>query len=229
MTEAALDATESSPTRARSARIWRRAGLAVGGFVLLGALAHAPFARSLLARVGGCPMGAPLSASELESKRVEAARKIQGAAAAAARPAFGFALDVDTRTEARAWAAAQGATCNDKLAGAALECARAGDDALDVFFQFDPKGRLVALDVMREHVAPDRAAALVRDEIARLTREAGAPTKAHGETTGAYLAGELHQASAEFRFSDYAADVSATHTLDEGVMVRMQYRSIPKG
>ena len=226
MTEATLDAPAPAP---RARRIWRRVGLALGGVVLLGGVAHAPFARSLLARVGGCPMGAPLSASELESKRVEAARKIQGSAAATARPAFGFTLDVDTRTEARAWATQLGAACTDELAGAALRCARTGEDALDVFFQFDPKGHLVALDVMRERVAPERAATLVRDEIARLTREAGPPAKANGETTAAYLSGELHQTSAEFRFSDYAADVSATHMLGEGVMVRMQYRSIPKG
>lgn len=224
MSEAALEPTGGSRPNART--VLRRVAMGAAALFAVGALGHAPFARAWLAKLGGCPMGAPLSAAELEARRVEAVKKIAGTTDARSRPAFGFALERSTRGDARAWAAEHGGGCEDEPGGAALRCK--ATDGTDVFFQYGPRGDLVALDVMREGVSPARAAELVKAEIALLTREAGPPARALGETDAAYLAGPLRQVNAEFRFRDYAADVTASN-LGEGVLVRMQYRSIPKG
>lgn len=53
------------------------------------------------------------------------------------------------------------------------------------------------------------------------------PSAVQGTADPAHLGGYLDRAATEFRFADYAADVSATNLGERGIVVREQYRSIP--
>ena len=54
-----------------------------------------------------------------------------------------------------------------------------------------------------------------------------ADANVQGTADPAHLGGYLDRAATEFRFADYAADVSATNLGERGIVVREQYRSIP--
>jgi hypothetical protein len=207
---------------------------------LLGAAValHTPAGRSLLGARSGCPWGgeAP-SAAKLEELRVKSAAslKVAGAARASARPAFGFVLDRSTRADVTAWAARTSATCTDEIGGGALRCELAdgnpteegGVAVRDAFFRFDPQGVVVGIDLMRSGTDGAKAASVLTSIAGRIAREAGPPSAVQGSADAAHLGGYLDRAATEFRFADYAADVSATNLGERGIVVREQYRSIP--
>jgi hypothetical protein len=127
-----------------------------------------------------------------------------------------------------------GTTCSEELKGAALRCEAAerkgGDEDVpvrDAFFRFDPRGVLVGVDLMRDGTNGEKAAAVLATITAQISREAGPPSTVQGTASSAHLAGYLNRAGSEFRFANYAADVSATNLGEQGVVVREQYRSIP--
>jgi len=198
---------------------------------------HTPSGRALLG-VGGCPWGkgAP-SATKLEELRLRSAATLKpsGVTRASARPAFGFVLDQSTLAEVTAWAAGASAICREEIGGAALRCELAEKNATeesgvavrDAFFRFDPRGVVVGIDLMRDGTDGGRAAAVLATISERITREAGPPTTTRGAADATHLASYLDRAATEFRFADYAADVSATNLGERGVVVREQYRSIP--
>lgn len=202
-------------------------------------LTHTSSGRALLG-LGGCPWGgAPPSAEKLEDSRVKSAAPLKTTVRAAARPAFGFVLDKSTRAELTAWGASVGATCKEELRGAALRCeasaenegrpiaAEGGIPIRDAFFRFDPRGVLVGVDLMRDGTDGVKAASALTAISERIARDAGPPTTVQGTASPAHLSGYLNRAATEFRFADYAADVSATNLGPQGVVVREQYRSIP--
>lgn len=214
--------------------------IAAVGVPLLGCAValHTPAGRALLGGASGCPWGkAPPSAAKLEELRIKSAEtlKVAGAARATARPAFGFVLDQSTRAEVTTWAARAGATCTDELAGGALRCELAdrnsteesGVSVRDAFFRFDPRGVVVGIDLMRDGTDGAKAAAVLTSISGRIAREAGPPSTVQGTADPAHLGGYLDRAATEFRFADYAADVSATNLGERGIVVREQYRSIP--
>lgn len=213
----------------------RKLSLAVtslGGVIALVGLAHVPSVRGAV--LGGsaasCPFMRAPSAAELEGIRAKSVASLRNGktAAAPARPAFGFRLDASTKEDVRAWAKTAGARCDDELDGAAIRCEGARADGIavkDAFFRFDPEGRLVAVDVMREGRPPAEALALHAALVADATRVLGAPSAEH-VATAADLGAPLARASAEYRFADYAADLGATNMGGEGVVVREQYRSL---
>ena len=134
-----------------------------------------------------------------------------------------------------AWGTRVGATCREEIAGAALRC-ETGDKPVategeipvrDAFFRFDPRGVLVGVDLMRDGTDGEKAAAVLTTITAQIARAAGPPSTVQGTASSAHLAGYMNRAGSEFRFADYAADVSATNLGDRGVVVREQYRSIP--
>ncbi len=185
---------------------------------------------------GGCPWEqAPPSADKLEDFRVKNLATLKATTRAAARPAYGFVLDRTTKAEVTAWGASVGAACGEELGGAAVRCegkdrpmpAEGGGAVHDAFFRFDPKGVLVGVDLMRDGTDVDKAAAVLTSISDRITHEAGPATTVKGTASSAHLAGYLNRAATEFRFADYAADVSATNLGVQGVVVREQYRSIP--
>ncbi len=199
---------------------------------------HTRAGRALLG-TSGCPweQGAP-SAARLEESRVKSATVLKSNASirAAARPAFGFVLDQSTRADVKSWSARAGSTCTDELGGAALRCeptdktrsAENGVGVSDAFFRFEPSGVLVGIDLMREGTDGEKAAAVLTTLTERISLAAGPPSTVQGTASSAHLAGGyLNRAATEFRFADYAADVSATNMGERGVVVREQYRSIP--
>ena len=151
---------------------------------------------------------------------------------AAARPAFGFTLDKSTKAEVLAWARSVNAPCNEEVGAAALRCEgipqpETGLPVRDAFFRFDPRGGLVGVDLMRDGTDSAKAVSVLTEIVGRVAREAGPPTTVQGTAAPASLGGYLDRAATEFRFADYAADVSATNMGKQGVIVREQYRSIP--
>lgn len=189
---------------------------------------HTPVGRRLLGG-SGCPWGgAPPSAAQLEDFRVKSAAPLKASARAQTRPAFGFALDTSTKADVLAWGARVGAPCTEEIGGAALRCEPAnGEPVRDAFFRFDPRGVLVGVDLMRDGMDSAKAASTLSEIAERIAREAGPPSTVQGTASPAKLGGYLDRASTEFRFADYAADVSATNLGEQGVVVREQYRSIP--
>lgn len=197
---------------------------------------HTSAGRKLLG-AGACPWGgqAP-SAERLEEFRTKSAAPLKANARAQARPAFGFELDKSTKGDLTAWAIRASATCKEEIGGAAMRCEGAGGGIVaeaggipirDAFFRFDPRGVLVGVDLMRDGTDGEKAASLLTAVTARIAREAGPPTTVQGTASSAHLSGYLDRAATEFRFADYAADVSATNLGEQGVVVREQYRSLP--
>lgn len=178
-----------------------------------------------------------MSPQALEEHRVAAMKPLAGEARAPTRAALSFTLSATTRGDVTAWTAAHGLACKDQVAGTALRCNDVDPKTLDdgtvpiddLFFVFDPAGKLVALDVMHQGASPDDASRLLDDASARLRRVLGVPpTSTTGDRTSTYLtSAPLAQTAIEYRFRDLAVDVSATNFGDRGVIVREQYRAIP--
>lgn len=213
---------------------WMIAAAAAVSIIAAGGLAHTRAGRALFG--AKCPWeGAPPSAARLEDFRAKNAVKLKGTARATARPAFGFVLDQSTKADVTAWGSRVAATCREEIGGAALRCessARpiAAENEIpikDAFFRFDPRGVLVGVDLMRDGTDGEKAAAMLNTLTERVAREAGPPAAVQGMASPSHLAGYMNRAATEFRFADYAADVSATNLGEEGIVVREQYRSIP--
>jgi len=201
--------------------------------------AHTKHGRPLLALLRGapgCPVGAgKLSPEQRDAAQVKVLSPLRGAERAAARPAFGFALERTTRAEVEQWAAQKGVRCEPTKHGLALRClavpaavlAEAEHDVDSLLFLFDGASHLVAVDASRAQLSPEEAAHLVEAVTGALAAKAGPPAKQDGEADPDYLTGgSLRRVGAEFRFSDYRAQVSATN-LGEKMFVREQYQSIP--
>jgi hypothetical protein len=226
--------------RAGGSRRRRATAALLGAAAVLGvvAFAHTRAARPLLGWLGlgsGCPMSlAGQTPASLEQRRVETMRPLAGTEPAHARPALGFVLGRTTRAEVSTWAMAHSVPCTDTLLDTALRCRDVGAAAAmepegipiaDAYFRFDPGGTLVAVDVMHQGTNGAAAARFLDGASARLSRDVGAPSHVDIEPEPA-LATLYGQSSVEYRFRDYAADVSATNFGEVGVVVREQYRAI---
>ena len=207
-------------------------------------LAHTSAGRPLLGAVtrmahGGCPFGydKPMSPAQRERASSTFAASHRGEHSAASRPALGFELDVTTRAEVVARLGKQGIACTaskglsdltcNGVPSAALAGATAPAPARDLWFTFGTKQQLLSViavsrDVQAEPVS--HAFVATRDA---LDRDAGAVSQVHGNADPQALsAGALHQASAEFRFTDYYALARVTN-LGKGFMLTEEYRSLP--
>ncbi len=201
----------------------------VGLFAVIGALAHWRMTATK------CPWERTASAQEIEdARKVQAASLRQNATEKAkARPASGLVLETTTKAELQTWAGEKGLACHDEMGGAALRCESQGNAALnDVFARFNPKGVLVGLDIVHTATTPNDAAEKLTTLARSIESATGPATSKRGEPTAETLgAARLSHAAFEFRFVDYAADVSATNfiTADDpksGVVVREQYRAL---
>ncbi len=219
----------------------RRAKIALGASVglpltaalLVGAL-HSRAARPYLGRLGvrkGCPVNMDaVTPASLENERLAAIPALRGEGSASARPAMGFQLARATRNEVRAWARNTNAACEERFEAAEMHCAGVPPTSSprDVVFRFEPAGVLVAVDVMRRANTPEDAAHAIAETSSELAHEVGPPKATTGEATAAFLGAEPYRrATIQFRFRDYAADVSATNLAGRGIIVREQYRAIP--
>ena len=209
--------------------------------VALAAFAHTSAGRPLLSQLArlapgasvGCPLAmAHASPSLLESHRATSTISLRGAALtpARSRPALKWTLVATKRSDVVAWASANGVACSEELAKMVLRCKdvhEAGVSVRDLYLRFDAADALVGVDVMREGASGDAAADAFASATARVSAEAGAPTATRGEATATSLEGATYAtASAEYRFRDYAADISATNFGADGIVVREQYRAL---
>ncbi len=205
---------------------------ALGATVGLVGVLHMPFARGLLMRVGGCPVGRA-SLAELEPARRDAVRAERGTLPAPARPALGFDLDRTTRAEMNAWADRSKVSCHEKREGlvfcdnvpaAALGLPDVDGPVSEVHFGFDTRGVLVDLATMRMHTTARPA----RDIEERLVKAVGAPQQKNGSFDDEHLAleGAKGLSTASFRYRDYIAEISAMRFQAQGLVVREHYMSV---
>jgi hypothetical protein len=179
---------------------------------------HTPWGRPALMWIaqtaGGCPVGmGKATPAQIEAHRQETMKAMRGKERAPARPALGFTLMQSTRADITSPA------CKEEMKGTALRCT---EGTSNVLYRFDDKGTLVAVDVMHEGGSPEDAMRRLAEVEKRLAGTLGSPqTK-----SDAPLAEPYARASVEYRFHDYAADVSATN-FGDAVVVREQYRAIP--
>ena len=196
--------------------------------------------RAVPASTARCPLGYDVKATPAarEAGRRRFAATHAGLAVAGARPALGFTLDVTSRSDVQAWAAAHGVRCVPPRSGADLECDDVPPAALPaelggvglktLWLELGAGDRLIAVRALRQapQVAP------VSDAFGTLTatlrRRVGQPVAVRGEATPAALsAGTLRQASAEYRFKDYYAITRATNLGRDGFALTEEYRSLP--
>lgn len=215
--------------RAASRAAIAAAALAIAALVAVAAL-HTRMGHSLSARLGGCPVASgKVSAEQRDRARKLASAGSHGAPRAPARPAFGFALDVTTLGDVHAWARSEGLDCDDSGAGL-VKCAHVpGPQGIvdELVMAFDGRDRLVNVTTFRTHLDPDTAAATARGIAASLAGALGPPTTSAGAFDGADLAtpGLAGLATVSYRFSDYAADVTAMNLARSGPSIREHYMS----
>ena len=226
--------------RALGRRVAQIACASVALLALVG-LGHTRAARPLIAWMGGSAPGCPvreIDPVKLEAARVASLAPLRGKDLAPVRPALQFVLRTSTRRDVVIWARASHVPCGDEMNGGALRCrdvpatatgAQIGaSDVNDLFFRFDPAGSLVSVDAMHAGVSGEAASTYLDTVSVALSKDLGPADKPMGEHSARYLSGDLYaQSSTQFRFRDYAADVSATNFGDRGVVVREQYRPIP--
>ncbi len=222
--------------RAGSKRTWVVAASTLAGATALVGVLHAPFARSLLMRAGGCPMGgARMTATESEVGRHMGAQANRGTSPAPARPALGFVLERTSLADVRTWTKSHRLSC-DEPHPALIVCTKvpatllglpAGESAVDdLALGFNQRDLLVNATTFRSHLTPDAAASAARQIVSGLASALG-PAAA---TAGTFDAAHLAQAPASsvavlsYRYSDYVASVSAMN-MPEGATVREQYMS----
>jgi hypothetical protein len=214
-----------------------RVGLAAALVTGLIGVLHAPFARPLLMKIGGCPVG-KASAAEVEEGRMQAVRKTRGSVPAPSRPALGFALDGSVPEDVLAWAEKKGISCKEKREGMLLTCKDVPANVLpdrpqengtidEVSFAFRPRDRrLVNVTAMSFRLSPDEAARRMTASVDRVRPDLGAPAIASGDVTKERFAnGGFVTATTTWSYSDYEAQMTATSFNGRGVALREQYLS----
>jgi hypothetical protein len=230
-------ARAGAPKSLTRRRVFAAIGLPLAVVGLIG-LAHLPFARSFLAAAGGCPAAfARASPAELEKTRGEAMKALRSDRVATGHGALRFTLGASTKSEVLDWADASGAACTEEMKGAAVRCKNVGADAVhapaqglafsDVFFRFDPKHTLVAVDAMHDGAPVGQAIHYFEAASRKLESDFGPPTPTPMPTPES-LAEPFTRSAFEYRFRDLAVDLTVTNLGDKGIVVREQYRAIPK-
>jgi hypothetical protein len=174
---------------------------------------------------GGCPLGASADPVAQDAQRVRAMERLAGDRAAPAE-----ALEALASREAfLASAEVDGARCEDESGGALVRCVLGSRDEERVA-RVDPEGRLVAVDAVRYGLTSTEAARTLADLAAKATASYGAPARAWGEPTEAFLDAPLRQAGFSYRFRDVALDVTVTRLEGAsrgGIVLRTQHRAVP--
>ena len=222
--------------------------LAIGGgtaavFVGLVGFAHTSAGRPLLGAVtrmahGGCPFGydKPMSPAQRERASFDFAVSHRGAERAASRPALGFVLEHTTRADVVALMAKHGVRCESAKGLSDLACNGVPSAALEgatlapprnLWFTFGTKQQMLSVVAISRDSEPEAVSTAFVSTRSALDRDAGAATQTHGDAGARALSeGALHQASAEFRFTDYYAITRVTN-LGKGFALTEEYRSLP--
>ena len=187
---------------------------------------------------GGCPFGydRPMSPAQRERARAQFSATHRGERPATSRPALGFVLDQTTRSQVIAQLSARGVTCTQGKGLSDLTCNGVPASALpgtpasaptrNLWLTFGTKQQLLTVIAVSRSTEPEAISDAFVAMRRALAREAGAATATHGDAEPQALAqGALHQASAEFRFSDYYALERATN-LSKDFVLTEEYRSL---
>lgn len=209
----------------------RAVAMALGSTAIIGAM-HMPVFRSVLLRVGACPV-ARVTPEQVEQARNQALHKLRGADPAPARPAFGFAFEKTSLDEVRAWARAHGIACERSRNDSLLKCdavpagaLRPGADATfdEVAFGFRlADHRLVNLTTLSTSLEPRAARRRFMAQAGVLTTTLGTPAS---QSTPAGEWDVRAPIYVTYRFSDYIAEVSAMVLPERGVVLREHYVAI---
>jgi len=209
----------------------RLGGTALGATALIGLL-HMPVARTLLARIGGCPF-AGATPQEVERAQDRAFQVLRGSSPARHRPAMGFALETTTRKEIERWTRAHGLSCESSQGDTLVTCERVPAGALipGATGRFDQLAfgfrladhRLVNVSSLTIGLEPGAAAGLLTSAASRLEAALGAPANKRLPPADWDAQGPAYVA---YRYSDYLAEVSAMNLPGRGVALREQYLSM---
>lgn len=214
----------------RAARKTKLALAAMAAIGVVGALGHTRWGRNALAvmGVGGCPM-LSTSPKERDMHRAATLATLRGTERAPSRIALGTDVGRASADDVTAWAKRDVATCEKDERIGVIRCrAEAlGGEPADVVFVVDAKGVVQGIDVMRDKTTVALGAERLTKLTAELKATLGPPTSSSGEPTAAFLGAAFGRTEVQYRFSDYAVDVSATHFGDGSLVVREQYRAVP--
>jgi hypothetical protein len=222
--------------------------LAIGGgsaalLVGLAGFAHTSVGQPWLVAVarmahGGCPFGydKPMSPEQRERARANFAAKHRGERPATSRPALGFTLDHTTRSEIALHFAVRGISCAPGKGLSDLTCNGVPSSALlgtatpapsrNLWLTFGTRQQLLSVVAVSRAPQPEAISAAFVALRTEVDHDAGAATATHGNADPRALAqGALHQASAEFRFTDYYALQRATN-LSKDFVLTEEYRSL---
>lgn len=222
-------------------KLLRRGLIGSAAVTALIGVMHAPFARSVLMKVSGCPVG-HASAADIENVRKASALQVRGDAAAPApsRTALGFAIGRTTRAEVVTWANEHGLRCEAKREESVLACTDVPATFLpekrdesdgrisQLVFGFTvADARLVNVMAMSNELRPGDAAFRATHAFDRMKRELGAPSSADGDFTAERLSrGGFATSTVSYRFTDYIANLTATSFDNRGVMLREHYVAV---
>jgi hypothetical protein len=208
--------------------------MAIAVMVAVVGLLHAPFARTLLMKIGGCPVG-KASAADVDLVRKQALASVRGDMPAPLRPALGFVLGSTTPDAVQAWARTNQIRCEEKRDGLLLLCSAVpgvaaperpayGGPIDEISFAFRPGDRaLVNLTASAFALSSGESAHRMSATVERLTGALGDPVAAGAIDARRFAAGGFATANAAYRFSDYIAEVTATSFGSRGVFVREHY------
>ncbi len=211
-------------------------GSVVGAFFALIAALHTPLGRPLrgvLALLPGCPVSMELAdPARVEAFRLEQLRKHRGSEKAKAFVAGAFELGMP-RERVDAWLESHGAACQEKRSASVIACdtVDSGDagQMRALHLQFDERSRLVAVDFFRAGTCGAAAVAQLTRAEAALEKAVGPVTARRGQRSASFLDGGIYRrTSAEFRYADYLAELSAMSDRTGRVRVRETYQWLPK-
>jgi hypothetical protein len=187
----------------------------VGMTGLVGVL-HMPFARSLLMKIGGCPV-VRMSPEQLEQVQNAAVKQATADATGVApvRPALGFTLEKTTVDEVHAWIDRKGIKCDDDMGDTIIVCpnvpaaivGQTGPDLAALEFGFRPSTKtLRVVSTFRNKMSREQTLDLMHARDEELTRQLGKPVERghadlHAPASNAYLV--------TFNFKDYEAKEQA--------------------
>ncbi|MDE2160518.1 MAG: hypothetical protein KGJ30_16505 [Burkholderiales bacterium] len=221
--------------RALSRRRTAAAGaVATVAIAAVGAL-HLPGARRLLGAIGlPCPV-LQTDPAAVEAAHASGLAALRGQAPAPARPALGLQLDRSTEAEAGAWARARHLDCVTLVRGYRyLRCRGVDSKALgetgppvsELWLSFGAQGKLIGVNVYRRGLDAAGERQAWDDATGRLRERLGAPPIEAGDPAPAALqVAALRTARVQYRYSDYAATVTAAWLPYAGLAVREQYLS----
>ncbi|MCA9627720.1 MAG: hypothetical protein KC766_08645 [Myxococcales bacterium] len=194
--------------------------------------AHTEAGRPLLGWMKGAP-GCPMIEGDASPESIEAYRTrtlqkqlVHASEEAHLTPALDLSLGKSTRVDVKRFATRQGGRCEDTAKQAALRCVgfAASSRLSDVYAQFDPEGRLVALDSFSDLTA-EAAIAYFAARRSELERKVGPVTKISGVSPStAQLATPYARSAVEFEYKRYSAKLSVMNFGKRGTRVRQQYQ-----